>query len=76
MNPTATNEHMPFKGHRSVAQVDAGFRSPIYQYWTADEDYALLDLIGDGASFGEAAKQLRRTRGSCISRFRRITGVA
>lgn len=40
--------------------------------WTQEQEDKLMELIGDGVSFLQTGKAIGRTKGSCISRFRKL----
>lgn len=40
--------------------------------WTHDQQEALMELLSQGVSFQNAGKAIGRTKGSCISRFRKL----
>lgn len=40
--------------------------------WTRQQEDTLMELLSEGVSFLQAGKQIGRTKGSCISRFRKL----
>ena len=40
--------------------------------WTHDQEETLMELLSEGVSFLQAGKAIGRTKGSCISRFRKL----
>ena len=40
--------------------------------WTKDQEETLMELISQGVSFLQTGKAIGRTKGSCISRFRKL----
>lgn len=40
--------------------------------WTHDQQETLMELLSQGVSFLQAGKAIGRTKGSCISRFRKL----
>ena len=58
----------PLSEHNTTGRCHRCLAKP----WTEYETDRLADYIADGWTFGGAARALRRTRNSCISRFRVI----
>lgn len=40
--------------------------------WTQEQEDTLMELLSEGVSFLQAGKAIDRTKGSCISRFRKL----
>jgi hypothetical protein len=40
--------------------------------WTPAQDDRLMDLLAEGFSFAKAGELLGRTKGACVSRFKRL----
>ena len=40
--------------------------------WAQEQEDALMEMLSEGVSFLQAGKAIGRTKGSCISRFRKL----
>lgn len=40
--------------------------------WTQEQEDTLMEMLSEGVSFLQAGKAIGRTKGSCISRFRKL----